>query len=95
MAKRGRPPKNKEVVSQEPSNETEAESQEGEKEEIKKNVPTDCRLCANYPLQHVPATTGLSPELASVTKNFTRTFCGTAPANGVNCTGKKFTPLSK
>lgn len=66
-----------------------------EAEEEKKNIPTDCRLCAHYPLQNAVATTGLSPELTAVTHGFTRTFCGQAPANGLDCRNKKFTPIAK
>lgn len=73
----------------------EERKKEAKKEKAEKVIPTDCRLCAHYPLQDKVATTGVSPELTAVTKGFTRTFCGQAPANGLNCRDKKFTPIKK
>jgi hypothetical protein len=52
----------------------------------------DCRKCAHYPFRSQKVTTKLSEELRSVTKNFKRAFCGTAPAEGINCRGKEYTP---
>ena len=80
-------------VLSEPEPEAKKEPEKPKSEELPPPEKVNCRECAHYPFRSQKVTTRISQELRAVTKNFTRSFCGTAPVDGVTCVGKEFTPI--